>query len=569
MRQSLLNAMALVTVAVMGTAVVFESRDDARERIAQAEKMMESQADAITDIVAESSLHGLEAYASWELAARQRLLDNANWLAWVDHREALSEGDLDAFARSLNLWRILFYGPDGSLVKASRPGPESDNLEPLIPRAFINNLAAGPQQTAVLGYLRARVDGERRLVVGARRRGGGAAIVCSREAGLEKSRRELGPGHLFQAFAKSHGMHYVVVQSGTDILASTTAQVGFQPPADDPSLSPLKEGAAYVRREFDSELGPVFEAARQVEMGFGSGERKQVWLRVGLDATLLQQLRADTHQRARVRILVLAGSLFLTSILLLVWQRQAVLRREVRKVTRELRLKEEESRRSGKLAAMGNLAAGVAHEIRNPLNTIHMIAQVLGRSPALPPDVVEKARHIRDESGRIESIVQQFLDFARPRDPVFATLDLAQVVRDTVAVHQAAHRGNGLDIVIQADGCTAELDRHFVVEIVENLVRNAIEALPAGQGRIEVRLTCGRGWAELVVQDDGPGVPEKLRENIFDLYFTTKPSGSGLGLSLVARMVSAMGGQISLDQDEAGPSGARFLVRLPLQRSTQ
>lgn len=569
MRQSILSAMALATVAVMGTAVVLESQDDARARIAQAEQLMAAQGDAITEIVAESSLHGLDVHASLEQAVQQRLLDNANWLAWVDHKDTLSEKDLDSFAKSLGLWRILVYGADGKLEKSSRPGPESEELEPLISRTFINTLATGTQKEGLQGYVRARVDGQRRLVVGAARKGGGAAIVCSQVAGMDKSRDQLSPGHLIKSMARSHGISYVVLQSGNQILASTTTTVNFLPPEDDSDLRPLNEGAEYVKREFESSKGPVFEVARQMNLNPQGVAPRMVWLRVGLDATLLQQLRTDTHQRARLRSLLLAGGLILASILLLVWQRHAVLRREVLKVTRELRLKEEESQRAGKLVAMGNLAAGVAHEIRNPLNTIHMIAQALGRSSELPAGMVEKAGHIRDESARIESIVQQFLDFARPRDPVFETLDLAQVVRDTVAMHQAAHRGNGLDIVLRVHSCTAELDRHFVVEIVENLVRNAIEALPGGKGLIEVTLTCDRGLAELVVHDDGPGIPAELRENIFDLYFTTKPSGSGLGLSLVARMVTAMGGQISLDQAVEGPRGARFLVRFPLQRSKQ
>jgi signal transduction histidine kinase len=398
------------------------------------------------------------------------------------------------------------------------------------------------------------------------RPGGGAVIVCANAGDMQKTRVEISPGHLLKAFGEIEGLRYVVMQDHTGILASSTSQIGFQLPVEDPALAPLREGAEFVTREFVAESGPVLEVARIVALPAPADASKSALLRVGLDAGLLQEMRTATRHRATLRVLIFAGSLVLITVLLLAWQRQAVLHREVRKITRELRLREEEAQRRGKLVAMGNLAAGVAHEIRNPLNTIHMLAQSLGRSRDLPETVTDKAGHIRDESARIESIVQQFLDFARPRDPVLESLNLGALIRETVAVHQAALHGDRLRIEVDAPDCRTRLDRHFVVEIVENLVRNAREALQ-DRGTITVSLDCGHRWAELVVEDDGPGIPPDEREKIFDLYFTTKSSGSGLGLSLVSRMVTAMGGQFSLEPEGGRLGGARFLVRFPRQRS--
>ena len=568
MKLPFLRALALITAVMMAAVIVFGSRNDTRARIAQAEEMMTAQGNAIADIVAESSRHGLEVYTKWEAEAQKHLLDNANWLAWVNTQRNLSTGDLNKFAQDLDLWRIFFFNPAGGLEKSSHPQSGSEPGVGQISPGFLSPLVSGKQKTGVMGFRNARKDDQPRLVVGVTRSGGGAVIVSSRAVQMDLACFELSPGHLIKALGQAQGMNYVVLQDRTGIIAASTSAVEFNLPEDDPALQPLTEGARYVARRFTSELGPVLEVARVLPLGSSQTGGKSVLLRVGLDATLLDELGTDTRKRSVLRVLLMIGSLILLSILLLAWQRQGILRREVNKVTWELRTREEEARRSGKFVAMGNLAAGVAHEIRNPLNTIHMIAQSLGRDQDLPEEVSVQSRHIRDESARIESIVQQFLDFARPREPVFERLDLGLLVRETVAVHQAAHTGGEIVFKVETCSCEAELDRQFVIEIVENLVRNAADAL-AGRGTIAVSFNCRREMAELVVEDDGPGVPTESREKIFDLYYTTKSSGHGLGLSLVSRMVSALSGHFSLDQENNGLGGARFVIQLPLQRSKQ
>lgn len=373
----------------------------------------------------------------------------------------------------------------------------------------------------------------------------------------------LGPGRLIRTLGRSEGVRYVVLQDGRDIQAASTGRVTFPALADDPVMQPLLEGVPYVTRERDTELGPVLEVARILAPGGGSG----VVLRVGLDSTLLEQMRDDMRRRSILRAVVLIASLLVFSSLLLAWQRQAVLHREVQRVTGELRRKEEELRRGEKLAAMGTLAAGVAHQVRNPLNSIHMIAQMLGRRPELPEQVRQEIGHITEESGRIEAIVQQFLQFTRPREPEYSTFDLAAAVRDAVDVQAAAAAGRDVTFEVEAASIPVELDRQFVVEVLENLLRNAVEAMDDG-GRVRVEARTAGAEAEIQVADDGPGIDPGDRRRIFDLYYTTRPQGSGLGLSLATQMIAAQGGTLEV-ADEAGldGQGARFVIRLPRERS--
>jgi signal transduction histidine kinase len=412
-----------------------------------------------------------------------------------------------------------------------------------------------------LGYRSVARNGQQRIIAGVPRARGGAIVVDMEAAELLATRRKLGPGHLIQVLGKGRGLRYVVIQNETGIQASSTDQLAFPFPVDDPTLRPLREGAEWVTREFDSALGGVFEVSRVVELPSGP-----VLLRVGMDSSVLEDMRAVIRQHMILRMIVLLVSVILVSALFLAWQRQSVLDREVAKVTQQLRRHEADARRAEKLVAMGSLAAGVAHQIRNPLNSIHMISQVLEKTPGLPEGVNDQARHMLAESARIEEIVQQFLYFARPRKPDFEMIDLADVVRDVVRIQAAAHEGSGINFSAYAPGLDVEVDKLFVVEILENLVNNAARAI-SGKGNVMVSLIARGDIAEIVVADDGPGVAPEDQDRIFDLYYTTHPEGNGLGLSLVAQMTSAMGGSLSLDTDLGlDRKGARFVVTLPLRQ---
>ncbi|MEN8006700.1 MAG: ATP-binding protein [Candidatus Krumholzibacteriota bacterium] len=553
-----LTALLLVVIAV---ATVFLW--DVRKRVSFQEEMMVAHGRAIADIVAESSIHNLGAFNQWEREVNQRLINNALWLARLDEAGALNTEVLRDFAGTMGLFRILVFDAAGRLETANPIPPGRGAGYGNLPRDFLDPLLKGEKSHLTLGYRTVPRKGEQRFTAGAARKGGGAVVVNVQADELLASRGEMGPGHLIKSLGTGRGVHYVVIQDETGIQAASTDQLAFPFPADDPHLQPLQEGAEWVVREFDSTLGGVFEIARIVNLPSGP-----VLLRVGMDSALLVKMRADIRTHAILRIVVLLVSVFLITALFLAWQRQNVLDREVAKVSAQLRQREAEARRTEKLVAMGSLAAGVAHQIRNPLNSIHMISQVLEKTPGLPDGVQDQARHVLTESGRIEGIIQQFLQFAKPRQPDFEMVDLAGLVRDVVGIQAAAHEGTGINFSAYAPGLDAEVDRKFVVEILENLLKNAVQAL-AGKGKVLVSLIARGEVAEIVVADDGPGVAPGDRDRIFDLYYTTRPEGNGLGLSLVAQMAAAMGGALSLDSEPGlDHKGARFVVILPLHRTS-
>lgn len=209
--------------------------------------------------------------------------------------------------------------------------------------------------------------------------------------------------------------------------------------------------------------------------------------------------------------------------------------------------------RSESLAQLGALSAAVAHELRNPLAGISGAIQVIARS--LPADdrrkpIMEK---VEQQVHRLNALVTDLLDFARPVEPNLALVDLDDVARGVVELLAREHPRARL--AVEGQG-SAVADANFLQQVLLNLVINGIQA---GGDEAEVRVIVGPGRVR--VSDDGPGVPEANREAIFNPFFTTRTRGTGLGLAICRKQVTAMGGRIVLDQ---GPlRGAAFEIDLP------
>jgi PAS domain S-box-containing protein len=226
---------------------------------------------------------------------------------------------------------------------------------------------------------------------------------------------------------------------------------------------------------------------------------------------------------------------------------------------------------SEKLAAVGTLAAGLAHEIRNPLNgaKLHVtfLERGLTRSGA-DPEMLEALRTVREEIARLSVLVTDFLDFARPRQNHRAAVSIralcertAQVIRPEAAVESVR-----LVLDLPPSDIVVELDAGKMEQVLLNLVRNAIEsAAPAGGGIVTMRVRRETRKAVLEVEDNGPGLSEPAAP-IFDPFFSTKPRGTGLGLSIVHRIVADHGGTISF---ESVPGQTIFRVSLPIEPPAQ
>lgn len=232
----------------------------------------------------------------------------------------------------------------------------------------------------------------------------------------------------------------------------------------------------------------------------------------------------------------------------------------------EKRQLEETVRRKEKLTAMGQLASGVAHEIRNPLNAIGMIAQRLAREfePTAGSDEYrELTKIVVTEVRRINDIIQQFLKFARPPKLQLSATDVNIMIDNTVKL-VASHAWEKKIEIATAFGPlpTVMMDQNQMQQVLLNLIQNAMEAIH-GAGKITISSGLSRE-REVVIRiiDTGIGMNEETQSKIFNLYYTTKPQGTGLGLSLVHQIISQHDGRIEVES--AVGKGTTFSIYLPI-----
>lgn len=225
-----------------------------------------------------------------------------------------------------------------------------------------------------------------------------------------------------------------------------------------------------------------------------------------------------------------------------------------------------------KLAAVGELAGGVAHELGSPLSVIDGKAQRLLRTQSLPEETRTSLERVRKEVRRMEGIVRQLLDFGRRETGRNESVPLRRVVRGAVATAAEEAKKHGVTLESKGPGdgtppAVVDGDPRRLEHAVANLVRNACQAASASasRGRVRVRWAAGGdGRARITVEDDGPGVDPEIASRIFEPFFTTKATGegTGLGLAVVHGVVDGLGGSVEVDRSPLG--GARFRLFLPL-----
>jgi PAS domain S-box-containing protein len=226
---------------------------------------------------------------------------------------------------------------------------------------------------------------------------------------------------------------------------------------------------------------------------------------------------------------------------------------------------DEALRHKDKMTAMGELAGGVAHEIRNPLNSISVISQrfELEFEPKTDSEEFYKLTGIiKSETKRMNNIIKQFLEFARPPKLNTEKGDIVKTIADSINLIEGAALSKGIQIIQTGSGSVEMLyDKEKIKQALLNLLKNAAEAMPNG-GKLLIDVQKDSSRVKISISDTGCGIPDDIRNKIFNLYFTTKDSGSGIGLSIVNQVISEHSGNITVESKVN--EGTRFLIELPV-----
>lgn len=230
-------------------------------------------------------------------------------------------------------------------------------------------------------------------------------------------------------------------------------------------------------------------------------------------------------------------------------------------VRRDLVRTTEDLRRAERLGALGELAAGIAHEVRNPLTALRTTAELLAEAYPEGHKRHRMAQLHLSELDRLDQVVQKFLDFARPKPPAACDVDAADVLERAQALLQTTARDKGVAIEVTAPAqLRLRADPDLLLQVLLNLGLNALQHSP--KGTVVTLGASSTGDAErITVDDQGAGVSAEVVDTLFDPCVTTRPEGSGLGLSIASRIVEAHGGLLTFAPREGG--GTRFEIALP------
>ncbi|MDY6953091.1 MAG: ATP-binding protein, partial [Thermodesulfobacteriota bacterium] len=232
-----------------------------------------------------------------------------------------------------------------------------------------------------------------------------------------------------------------------------------------------------------------------------------------------------------------------------------------------------------KMVSLGHVAAGIAHEIRNPLSGINIYLATLKKLLANPEGMgqkgVQKAQgiveQIRSASGKIESVVKRVMDFSKPSRPKLALTNINGSIEEAIHLSAVTLRKRGIELEKALSPALPQChaDSHLIEQVILNLVTNAAQAMRNAEGpkRVEIASFVENNQVVIRVSDSGPGVPLGDRDKIFDPFFTTKRDSAGIGLSLSHRIITDHGGSLDVATSKWG--GAEFRIEIPVEKRVE
>ena len=580
MKLSLLPRYFLASLALLLVLVALHTAWAARRTQRELLAQMEEKGLALGEALEASSRAAIRGNALMEEMIAQRLLDNARLIDQLLFSPRFDAADLPRIAAMNRLRRVDLLdrqgapypvatlrppmgrpGDMGAMMRGMMPhppgtgGPEGEH-PPMPMYMWGRRWGAGDEDArSVPPAIQDRKFWEGSLfgvAVGARAFSG--IIAVHADAGFVLNfRKEIGVDAQLQELARRSGIESVALldRTLTAVAHSDPARVGRR--EEDAAIRAALDGARTSTRLVRDERGAqVLEVLHPV-------------VAAGTPSGLLRLLLStEPMERAWLRDRN-AGILLGAAVLALGTMGLALIFYTQHRHLKEVRALEEAMDRRERLATLGDMAATVAHEVRNPLNAISMGLQRLGAEFRQPEDQ-EYPRLVglmQGEVTRLNGIVEEFLSLARPLSLSVAPTDPGDLLRNVAGLVDGEAARSKVSVVVSVpDGVpTLQADRERLTQVLLNVALNAIQAMPDG-GTLTFHAAASGGTATVTVSDTGAGIPADILPRIFEPYVTTRARGLGLGLAIARRIVEAHGGRIEAESEPG--RGSRFIIRLPL-----
>lgn len=486
---------------------------------------------------------------SAEQILRETLDDQLFAAAWLAATRATRERDWSPLLQQGGVAHLAWFGTDGRLLGSTAPARLSGHLKAAIPATMF----AGPLRERRLGI----IDSEPASVyaVAVYSKGVGVVVAAIRAEEFKALRHGMGIGRAIRRAGERADVRYALLLDRDQILAASEHLPAWIQAEGDPRPSHQAEAVVAI----PASQGGGFDCLVPLD---GTGPP---WLRVGL----LSGPIADLERRGIIGLWLRTLSLLALALTLLAW---LMSRLRVRELDRErIRVTEEVTRlaarkaRDERIVALGHLASGMAHELRNPLNTVAMTAQRLELEYQPTEDLdgwTTLLGAMRGETRRMQRSIEQFLQVARPAKTQRQPHDMVKLLQEMITLQESQFKELGIELRTELDPVgLVDLDADQIRQALGNLLdnaRRALELVSPGKRRLIVRLSGTSDQIELVVEDSGPGVPHELRFQVFDLYFTTRSDGTGMGLALAQRSAADHGGSLVCESSPLGGALFRF-----------
>lgn len=560
MKRSFLNLKSIIALAaILFVIILFQSILEYRSGRKAVISLLNNQAGALIISVARASEKGIISYETQQIRLRNQLFTIADMLDRLDRNGQLTNSELTNIAQTDSLIGLTITDKSGRIIFPDKGHP---NLLVELPADAITAILEKKSARHALNFIE-MPSGLKAFAAAIRGSRGGAIIVAFDAAELLRIRQKLGAGSVIEDIGNSPGVEYAGIINKGYILAASKKLAGESldtwAGSTDSTATSLKTRIRKIPGNSDRD---VYEAIGPFTV---DGQWRGNIL-IGMNTEYLNsldnKLQSDIFWRSLLLLIIAITAISV------IWlhQNYRVVSIQYNEILQDVQRLERDKAISSRQVAMGELASGVAHEIRNPLNAIRVIIQRLQREFTPQNDQAEYSQLtdiIRKETDRINGTIEQFLNFAKPPILNKETANLNDCLKDIVALVEPRVKSKNCSLKTEYGVMPLlKFDSELCRQAFLNLLENALAAV-ADNGKISIKTYRENNNCVVEVADNGPGIPENDKQRVFDLYYTTKPGGTGLGLPTVLRIVREHGGRLDLLNSPFG--GALFRMELPLE----